>query len=643
MEQRAGSLSRRVLAAFAVVVVAFAATVAAGLFAQRRAAQEVAALSLGYTPLETALARARAAQWTVAARLDRLLDDPRAAGTTRDWLLTVARGRPAVLAEARAAIRAGLVTSPDPTTRAFGEEVLRELDALEKNLDGAARDLPPLFGALEANDKARAETLLRALSARERGAATRLDDLAGRIGERRRAVVQEGVARDQRAIVISVGLALVSLVVAALGTRDVRRRLQPLGRLTERAKAIAAGDRSPVPAELLPGPDTKAVDEIAQLGAAFGAMVEGVASRDADLLRLQRRQEDIVNHLRAAVLALRADGRIDAANPAARTLLGASEGGRLAEVSPALWALVAQDVSAAADEGREPAARSAVTLPQEGRDPLVLDVRVVPMRGDDARRALLVADDVSEAAAAQKRALQAERLAAIGKMAAHVTHEIRNPLSSIGLNAELLDETLASEHASAEARRLLTAIVREVGRLSDVSEEYLRVARLPSPRPDRVDLGALVREVAAFAKPELERARVQVVLALPEVPAVVSIDEAQVRQALVNLIRNAREAMEEGGTLTLGVRHLGATVELSVADEGAGIPEDVRARIFDPFFTTKSTGTGLGLPLTRQILEAHGGGIACLPGSPRGTEFRLTFPAPSASERLPPVVEAPDE
>lgn len=639
MEGRSGSLSRRVLAAFVVVVLAFAATVIAGLYAQRRAAQEVAALSLGYTPLETALARARAAQWTVAARLDRLLDDPRAAGTTRDWLLTVARGRPAVLAEARAAVRAGLATSADAGTRAFGDEVVRELDGIERGLEEAGKDLPPLFGALEANDKARAEVLLRALSARERGAATRLDELAGRIGEHRRAVVQAGVVRDQRAIGVSVGLALVSLVVAVLGSRDVRRRLMPLGRLTERAKAIAAGDRSPLPAELLPG-EARRVDEIAELAGAFGAMVEGVASRDADLLRLRRRQEDIVDHLRAAVLALRADGGIDAANPAAREMLGAAEGGRLSEACPALWELVGADVARAAEEGVEPAAHTAVALPRTDGDPRVVDVRVVPMRGEDARRALLVADDVSEAAAAQRRALQAERLAAIGKMAAHVTHEIRNPLSSIGLNAELLDETLASEKASPEARRLLTAIVREVGRLSDVSEEYLRVARLPSPRPARVDLTALVREVAAFARPELDRARVQVVLALPDEPTDVSIDEGQVRQALVNLIRNAREAMEEGGTITLGVRRAGANVELSVRDEGPGIPEDVRARIFDPFFTTKSTGTGLGLPLTRQILEAHGGAIACLPVAPHGTEFRLTFPASEPSDRVPAVVEA---
>lgn len=609
-------LARRVLASFAVVVLAFAVTVGAGLTAQRQAARDVADLSTGYLPLETALARARAAQWTVAARLDRLLDDPRAAGTTREWLETVARGRPAVLAEARAAAVQKLGESSDEGTRAFGRDVAKELDEIEKMLADAARGLPDLFGAIE-GDKARAEVLLRALSAKERGAAERLDVLAGRIGDRRNALVAASAARDKRSMALSVGLALLSLVVAAVATRAVGRRLAPLGVLTERAQAIAAGDRSPLPADLVEGPR----DETRELAVAFGAMVEGVATRDADLLRLRRRQEDIVNHLRAAVVALRADGVVEAANPAARELIGAGEGDDLAVVASELWSLVKGDVAVAIDRGVEPALRTAVKLPRA-----VLDVRVVSMQSGEGRLALLVADDVSEAAEARARALQAERLAAIGKMAAHITHEIRNPLSSMQLNVELLEETLLGDGASEEARRLLSAIVREVGRLADVSEEYLRVARLPSPRPSLIDLCALVRDVASFAKPELDRARVALDLRVPAAPLMVPIDEAQVRQALVNLVRNAREAMEDGGTVTLAVSSVEEGAVLEVIDEGPGIPEDVRLRIFDPFFTTKATGTGLGLPLTKQIVEAHGGSISCEAAEPRGTRFRLAFP-----------------
>lgn len=631
-------LARRVLTSFAVVVVAFLATIASGLFAQRRGGQDLEALTLGYLPLETALARARSVQWTVAARLDRLLDDPHPADA-RDWLETVARGRPAVLSEARAAVRAGLASAADDGTRELGAAVMREIDAIELSLSEDGRALPDLFGALRGQDVRRARTQLDAISARERGAAERLDVLAGRIGDRRKEVVRHSVQRDKRSIAISIALALLSLGVAAVATREVRRRLSPLARLTDRAQAIAAGDRSPLPRDLLERGEG-ARDEIAELADAFGAMVDGVSRRDADLLRLRRRQEDIVNHLRAAVLALRGDGTIEAANPAARALFGAEVGRPLGDAAPRLHQLVGDDL-AQAIRGEEPAARTGLTLQgsRAGERTLVVDLRVVPMAESETgeRLALLVVDDVSEAAAARARALQAERLAAIGKMAAHITHEIRNPLSSIGLNVELLEETIsladevgadgaARARRTQEAQKLLSAIAREVGRLADVSDDYLRVARLPQPRLAPLDLRALVRDVLEFAGPELERARVVVEPSLAEVAARVAADEGQVRQALVNLVRNAREAMEDGGRLRVTLTADPRAMTLAIEDEGPGIEAEVRQRIFDPFFTTKSTGTGLGLPITKQIVEAHGGTITCEAGEARGTRFVLTFP-----------------
>ncbi len=650
------SLARRLLAFFALVVLAFMVTAAVGLSAQRRAGQDVAALSQGYLPLETALASARATQWTMAAFLSRLLEDPSAASTTREWLETVARGRPAALARAKEAAKNVLGEAPDEETRVFGRDVAVELEAIHADLLSAAGALHELFVALQSPGSKTARSLLEGVNARELAIAKRLDALAQKIGDRRQAVVVGIVARDKRSIVFSVVLAVLSLVVAAVATRQVRRRLAPLGSLTERAQAIAQGDRSPLPLELLGENRGEASrDEIAELAVAFAAMVEGVATRDADLLRLRRRQEDIVNNLRAAVIALREDGQVEAANPAALALFGVRLGDRLTEGESAakeLFAVVVDDVAHAVAKNAEPPARLGVTLKGQEGTPLVVDLRVVPLRllpedaaaGDGGRLALLVADDVSDAAAARQRALQAERLAAIGKMAAHITHEIRNPLSSIGLNVELLDETLAkggaSSTATGEARRLLAAIAREVGRLSDVSEDYLRVARLPSPRPTAVDLAELLGDVVVFARPELDRARVSVDLRLPSPsrPLVVPIDEAQVRQALLNLVRNAREAMEDGGVLTIALSEapseVGSGVRLEVSDQGSGIPDDVRARIFDPFFTTKSTGTGLGLPLTRQILEAHGGSIAYEPVVPHGSRFVLLFPRVATAQGL---------
>ena len=228
--------------------------------------------------------------------------------------------------------------------------------------------------------------------------------------------------------------------------------------------------------------------------------------------------------------------------------------------------------------------------------------------------------------------IRAERLAAIGRMAAHVTHEVRNPLSSIGLNVEMLGDELSD--AGDEARALMAAIQREIDRLGGITEEYLRLARLPRPRLAPDDLTELVRSVERFVGPEMEQAGVTLSVVTREVPRV-AIDEPQLRQALLNLLRNAREAMPGGGrvqvTLEPAARGEGAGdpagVRLRVEDDGQGIPPDVREQIFDLFYTTKERGTGLGLPLTHQIVVAHGGQLRCLPRQPRGTVFELWLPA----------------
>jgi len=265
-------------------------------------------------------------------------------------------------------------------------------------------------------------------------------------------------------------------------------------------------------------------------------------------------------------------------------------------------------------------------------------------RGDLTARDVRAADDeigqleaafekmVAGLSRAQALALSNERLAAIGKMAAHVTHEIRNPLSAMGLNVELLAEELASLDgaARAEVPALLAAIQREVQRLEHLSEEYLRVARLPQPRMEADDVAAAVSEIVEFARPEIERAgctvNLEVARGLP--PAL--FDEAQLRQALLNLLRNARESMPAGGPIDVRVTAEGMGVVVDVDDRGGGIPEEIRARVFDPFFSTKGEGTGLGLAITRHIVQAHGGSMVCEPREGGGTRFRMALPIASA-------------
>jgi two-component system, NtrC family, sensor kinase len=236
--------------------------------------------------------------------------------------------------------------------------------------------------------------------------------------------------------------------------------------------------------------------------------------------------------------------------------------------------------------------------------------------------------------------LRAERLAAVGRISAQITHEIRNPLNAIGLNTELLAEELAGG-ASAEARQLVAAIGREVDRLNGVAEEYLRFARLPRPTKASEDLNEIISGLLDFIEPEMAEAHARLVRDLaPSLPAIQG-DEGQLRAAFLNLLRNSREAMPSGGTIEVRTRLArDGWVEAEVRDTGGGIPVEALPRIFDPFYSTKERGTGLGLAFTMQVLKEHGGGIRCESAVGRGTAFVVRLPAASGERAAGSVEEA---
>jgi signal transduction histidine kinase len=247
----------------------------------------------------------------------------------------------------------------------------------------------------------------------------------------------------------------------------------------------------------------------------------------------------------------------------------------------------------------------------------------------------------------ERELVRSERLAAVGKMAAVITHEVRNPLSSIGLNTELLDEELGAipGQAGGEARALCKAITAEVDRLTAITEEYLHFARLPKPKLQSESINSIVDSLVAFEREQLAVRGVQLAVELgAELPPVL-VDDAQIRQALLNLLRNAADAVAEVGSGTVAVRTArrgaraggGAAaaemVEVTVEDDGPGIARELVAKIFDPFFSTKEGGTGLGLALTHEIVREHGGSIDVHSEPGHGTRFIVALPcAPSASD-----------
>ncbi len=230
--------------------------------------------------------------------------------------------------------------------------------------------------------------------------------------------------------------------------------------------------------------------------------------------------------------------------------------------------------------------------------------------------------------------VRSERLAAVGQMAAMITHEIRNPLSSIGLNTELLEEELAGlSEPPAEVAQLCRAITTEVDRLTAITDEYLQFARLPKPKlhPERVE--PILLNLAEFEREGLAARGVELELDVPDGSPAVMADDAQLRQALLNLMRNAADALGEigGGRIRLRVAHdpEAAAVDIAVEDNGPGIAEDMSGRLFEPFFSAKEGGTGLGLAMTHQIVREHDGYIRVDSRPGHGTTFTVTLPESS--------------
>jgi PAS domain S-box-containing protein len=273
-----------------------------------------------------------------------------------------------------------------------------------------------------------------------------------------------------------------------------------------------------------------------------------------------------------------------------------------------------------------------VRLAKDGRlVPVEVSVSLLrdPQGNPIGRSAIL--RDITERHRLQEENLRAERLAVIGTMSAKLAHEIRNPLSSITLNIDLVRdeiETLTRDNpaAGAESRALLQSLDTEVRRIQRVTEDYLKFARLPKPMPDRVQLNDILDQGLSFLDSLFAATNVTIAKELDPALPVLYADEGQLWQAILNLVRNAIEAMPRGGTLTVRTAAHADRILITIRDTGKGMTESERAQVFTPFFSTKIGGTGLGLPLTQQIVNEHGGQIRCESAPDQGTTFLIELP-----------------
>lgn len=230
-----------------------------------------------------------------------------------------------------------------------------------------------------------------------------------------------------------------------------------------------------------------------------------------------------------------------------------------------------------------------------------------------------------------------EKLALLGEMAATVAHEIRNPLTAVRGFAQ----RIARKLSDGRVRDYCSLIIEEVDRLNRVIEDVLDFARRLSPSRTPTDLNALVRETVQLLQEELVQNEITMVPLLDLSLPVILLDPSQIKQVLVNLVQNARQAMDREGTLTLATERHDGWVVLSVSDTGRGIAPESLERIWEPFFTTRTHGTGLGLALVRRVVEYHGGRAEVESHLGKGTTFHIYFPVhPPRSNDAPATADS---
>ncbi len=220
---------------------------------------------------------------------------------------------------------------------------------------------------------------------------------------------------------------------------------------------------------------------------------------------------------------------------------------------------------------------------------------------------------------------RADRLSALGELSAGMAHEIRNPLGSIKGTAEILRDGVGQEDPKREFADIL---IKEVDRLNRVLEDFLRFAR-PAPLEHRCFLpNEVIKEVLDLARQQASRNNVEVNVNLRDDIEIHGVAE-QIKQALLNLVLNALQAMPEGGTLSVSTRIVGNELQIDIKDNGPGVSPEDRERIFNPFVTTRDSGTGLGLAITQRIIQSHEGRIILKSKPGEGATFTVCLPLPT--------------
>jgi signal transduction histidine kinase len=225
----------------------------------------------------------------------------------------------------------------------------------------------------------------------------------------------------------------------------------------------------------------------------------------------------------------------------------------------------------------------------------------------------------------QERLAHQEKIAALGRAAAQVAHEVKNPLAGLLLYAMHLKGKAADKLSEGELN-LIDKMVATINNLADTVNQVMDFARPINLRPRPADLNRVVADVVQLLRPQMEAGRIEPRLELDEGCGRVALDEPSMQSALMNLALNAVQAMHGGGVLTVRTRAGEGFVELEISDEGTGMSAEQLENVFEPFFTTKGKGLGLGMPYARKVVEQHRGSVSIESSPGAGTTVRVTLP-----------------
>lgn len=336
---------------------------------------------------------------------------------------------------------------------------------------------------------------------------------------------------------------------------------------------------------------------------------------------------EMVANIPEGILVCAPDGHITYVNMLAEEMLGRTTD--LSDILPGLKAksVLPPELVALGDAVNAEAPVVSTELELETNDGarLPLAVVVTNIQAEDGAfvGCMFMLRDLTQVRQLQEDIRKADRMAAIGHLAAGVAHEVRNPLSSIKGYATYFGTLFPEDSDNRKAATVMTA---EVDRLNRVITELLEMSRPADIKPREANVAALLDSSLRLVRQEAEGAGVVIGVDVASGAETAIVDPDRLTQAMINLYINAIQAMPDGGSLDVSARSRGAELHLRVRDTGPGLPEGVVERIFDPYYTTKNTGTGLGLAIVHNIVEAHGGAVEVERTGPDGTTFAITLP-----------------